>query len=135
MLIPEEKNTVGANCNLPVQTEKKQTPTEVYRQGAKTILTQEQIVQMLENEELSYHSLDVLINDFLFVYTNEDQNYENVLDVVFMNYIKERPFASMFENKLEHFFETYHFFTMLCRNRELLVQIATDKGIVFNPKN
>lgn len=117
-----EKNNVGAKNLLPVQQEK-------------NILTQEQIAQMLENEELSYHSLDVLINDFLFVCTNEDQNYEKVLDVVFMNYIKERPFVSMFEKEVEQFFEAYHFFTKLCRNRELLVQIATDKGILYNPEN
>ncbi|GIZ16656.1 hypothetical protein [Capnocytophaga catalasegens] len=123
-----EKNNVGAKSakaeyvsNTPVQQEK-------------NILTQEQIAQMLENEEFSYHSLDVLINDFLFVYTNKDQNYEKVLDVVFMNYFKARPFFTMYDLDEQQMHEAYHFFTMLCRNRELLVQIATDKGII-NPKN
>ncbi|GIZ14025.1 hypothetical protein [Capnocytophaga catalasegens] len=110
-----------------------QTPG-VDNRPEKNILTQEQIAQMLENEELSYHSLDVLINDFLFVYTNKDQNYEKVLDVVFMNYFKSRPYFTMYDMDEQQMHEAYHFFTMLCRNRKLLVQSATDKGII-NPKN
>lgn len=122
MLSPKEKENVGAKNILPVQEKKR-------------ILTQEQITQMLENDELSYHSPEVFINDFLFVNNNQQQNYEKVLDVVFMNYFKERPFFTMYDMEEHCMHEAYYFFTMLCRNRELLVQIATDKGILFNSKN
>lgn len=101
----------------------------------KEILSQDQIEQMLENEELDYRSPEVFINEFLFVWENHQQAYEQVLDVVFMNYFKSRPFFSMYEIDENDIHQAYYFFTMLCRNRKLLVQIATDKGIMYNPKN
>lgn len=99
------------------------------------ILNQEQIAQLLSEEKLSYRSPEVFINDFLFVWKNHQQNFEKVLDMVFMNYIKERPFFSMYDLDENQVIEAYHFFTLICRHRELLVQIATDKGIRYNPKN
>lgn len=100
----------------------------------KEILNQEQISQFLEEEKLDYRSPEVFINDFLFA-SEYQEFYERVLDGVFMSYFKERPFFTMYEIDEQNVMQTYHFFTMLCRNRELLIQIATDKGIVYNPKN
>ena len=121
-MLRQEKNNVGAKNLLPVQQEK-------------NILTQEQIAQMLSEGKLDYRLPEVFINDFLFVWDNHTQNYEKVLDVVFMNYFKTRPFFTMYDLDEQQMHEAYHFFTMLCRNRELLVQIATDKGILYNSKN
>ncbi|WP_404812455.1 hypothetical protein ACIRNY_02070 [Capnocytophaga canimorsus] len=117
------------------QEKNNQTPAVTHRQGVATILTQEQIAQMLSEDKLDYRSPEVFINDFLFVWDNQQQNYEKVLDVVFMNYFKARPFFTMYDLDEQQMHEAYYFFTMLCRNRELLVQIATDKGIFFNTKN
>ena len=81
------------------------------------ILTQEQIAQMLSEGKLDYRLPEVFINDFLFVWDNHTQEYEKVLDVVFMNYFKARPFFTMYDLDEQQMHEAYHFFTMLCRNR------------------
>ncbi|MFJ1331795.1 hypothetical protein [Capnocytophaga canimorsus] len=55
------------------QEKNNQTPAVTHRQGVATILTQEQIAQMLSEDKLDYRSPEVFINDFLFVWDNQQR--------------------------------------------------------------
>lgn len=94
------------------------------------ILNQEQISQFLEEGKLNYSYPEMVINDFLFV--NNNKNYLAALNELLGSYFGNHCFSG---EKEEAILDTFRVLSLICRNRELLIQIATDKGIVYNPKN
>lgn len=95
------------------------------------ILNQEQIRTLLDEGKIDYSTCSELsINDFLF--NDSAKYYEQSLNLLFMEYFKH---VDYYDKNNEAILQTFKFFSFLCRNRELLVQIATDKGILYNPKN
>lgn len=95
------------------------------------ILNQEQIAQLFEDGKIDYDTHpELVINDFLF--KNSSEFYERSLNLLFIEYFKH---VDYYHKDNESVLQAFQFFSSLCRNRELLIQIATDKGIVFNPKN
>lgn len=86
------------------------------------ILKGEAVEAAINSEQLSYSQPEIFIYDFLFVRKTGTDDYQRVLDEVFMSYFRERPFFSQYGYDEQRVHQAYHFFTLLCRHRGLIVQ-------------
>ena len=91
-------------------------------------ISSSEIAQLREKNELDHSNEQVCIHEFLF-YPLED-GHQRALNELFNFYCQNHFFLSKFGIDCDQIFETYHLFSLLCQKRELLIQIATNKGIL-----